>query len=251
MKPTWREHRSTAIGAAVCSVIAFLFAPEFWWLGLFAGTAIGSISSAPTYDFRKTREAFVRIWQEAKQEGVIWLADKKRWLKEPHQFIYPAIVLVIFIMTSVYERTSNSFLAVNHFMYYLVFMWVIGIFLATVFVPVIAWFLVELATIGANSEGHYCKIMLWTKVMNKKWELMCSCCHTNRIKWESKVYTEVNLTYFNALYWIMAGLLYILKLCVWTWWTQILLFLSRLSKVFVRKLYSKQMSLCAFFGPLW
>ena len=54
------------IGGAVCSAVAMLVNPAFWWFGLLAGLAAGYLS----YELREVREKIPLAWRKVKRGSV-------------------------------------------------------------------------------------------------------------------------------------------------------------------------------------
>jgi len=83
------------IGGVLCSSVAWLFTPTYWWLGLIAGIAGGYIS----YDFREVRTAVPVACRLARKKGAGLLenlyAQARAWLAKPHPFVYPAALVTV------------------------------------------------------------------------------------------------------------------------------------------------------------
>lgn len=174
------------IGGALCSLIALLFAPAFWWLGLIAGLVGGYLA----YDFREVLRAIPKAAHEVGQIiAKEWPAAKK-WLVRPRPILYLATPLAI-VMGSVVlllEWLVEARIQAN-----VVFMTVVLVVLFSSIIFGILYILIEK---GAEAERCF-----WIPTPENVlgW--------ANRRKYYSDMgYAEKPYTYANAYRWLVRGL---------------------------------------------
>lgn len=107
------------IGGAICTAIALMVEPLFWWLGLLAGFAAGYIS----YEFKEVPKAIPRAWHATKQEIIdLFLGLAKYWKKfrewnskeQPHFYFtlicvsLPAMLLLHIILYVGFDIHYNN-----------------------------------------------------------------------------------------------------------------------------------------------
>lgn len=77
------------IGGALCCAAALMFAPVYWWFGLFAGLAGGYVS----HEFREFIQAIPVAWRTTKRDIVHVWNEASAWAK--HILVHPCFGLFI------------------------------------------------------------------------------------------------------------------------------------------------------------
>ena len=84
------------IGGCLCTSVALLVVPEFWWFGVLAGLISGYLA----YDFKEVILAIPKVikasYYNSTQFINLTFDDIIDWLTDPHPFIYPGIVISIY-----------------------------------------------------------------------------------------------------------------------------------------------------------
>lgn len=243
------------IGGVLCSAVALLFAPTYWWLGLVAGIAGGYIS----YEFREVCKAVPVALRATGAKSVdAWCCNAvvvKKWLANPHPFFWPGVLLgggssIYFFFASglAAEMWKGPVGAPIPLIASMVVIFVIALsldlWLAT---AIVTGPLFVLAFIGARASER-CYWKPFTTAHNDKVE-------TQRLR--QKGYVERPLTYANAYRWIAKGIGVILFFFAWTVPKHLVigilkviqlcvLFLWRLFKL----IHSEKWVLCATDGTL-
>ena len=86
-------------GGVAFMTVSFVLMPKYWWFGLFAGMAAGFVTGYLGFDFKGVLLAMPGAWQDAKSDIKMQWANiyevSGKWIKQPHPFVYSAIVLSI------------------------------------------------------------------------------------------------------------------------------------------------------------
>ncbi len=173
------------IGGAICSAVALLFAPAFWWLGLIAGFVGGYLA----YDFREVLRAIPKAAHEVGRVIAEEWPGAKKWLAKPRPIIYPAVFLAVaggtgFLVLA--RRYASDQIGLEFFA-------VIPSAVIATFTGVTFLGLIET---GAEAEGCF---WIPTRENVLGW--------ANRRKYYSDMgYTEKPYTYANAYRWLVRGI---------------------------------------------
>ncbi|HCC22542.1 hypothetical protein A2480_04045 [Candidatus Uhrbacteria bacterium RIFOXYC2_FULL_47_19] len=113
------------VGGALCCLVALLFTPKFWYLGLLAGGAGGYLG----YEFRQVLRAIPTALRRAAEGTDRGLTEGRKiawqWLRKPHPFVYFGAV-VGFVSATVFavdvlQRNSANSLVEQLQIYFFVF----------------------------------------------------------------------------------------------------------------------------------
>ncbi|MDD5726730.1 MAG: hypothetical protein PHC53_05015 [Patescibacteria group bacterium] len=190
------------IGGVLCSLVALLFAPAFWWFGLISGFVGGYLA----YDFREVLRA---IPKAARAVGEIiaeeW-PDAKKWLVRPRPILYLAMSLAIVIGSII---PLLEWLVEARIQGIVVFISVIS---AAPFLVIISGASEILMEKGADAERCF---WITTPEDVKTW--------ANRRKYYSDMgYAEKPYTYANAYRWLVRGIgvvcLGVIRFLFWDMW---------------------------------
>jgi len=84
------------VGGTLCCLVAFLFTPKFWYLGLLAGGAGGYLG----YEFRQVCRSVPMALRRAAEGTGWWLTEGikevRQWLRKPHPVIYSGVIAGLF-----------------------------------------------------------------------------------------------------------------------------------------------------------
>ncbi len=205
------------IGGCVCSAVALMVTPAYWWLGLLAGFAGGYFG----YEFREVLRMVPRAWGVVKPaSGKAWrglgslaaemVADARKWLGQPHPFLYFGMLLVSpgnvwCVQSYTASDFAQTFDGYGLWAYVLTIVGWSGVFLLTAGGAAVT--LSVLAYIGSRGmEKCYflpfflepCAVTVMKEVANLR----------------KKGFVEKPLTYTNAARWIMKGVGGLIIFCV-------------------------------------
>jgi len=190
------------IGGALCSLVALLFAPAFWWLGLIAGFVGGYLA----YDFREVLRAIPKAAHEVGQIIAKEWPGTKKWLVRPRPILYLTMSLAI-VMCSIVPLLDRLVEAriTSGFVFLAVLM--VATFSVSIF-----GVLATLMEKGADSERSFA---LSTPEDETRW--------ANRRKYYSDMgYAEKPYTYANAYRWLARGIgvvcLAVIRFFFWDMW---------------------------------
>ncbi|MFA6100019.1 MAG: hypothetical protein WC750_04035 [Patescibacteria group bacterium] len=171
------------IGGALCSLVALLFAPAFWWLGLIAGFVGGYLA----YDFREVPRAVPKAAQAVGEVVAEEWSDVKKSLVRPRPIIYAATLLTVTIGIACWPSWRNHMTGDAVGFAYIVLM---GFAWCAV-----SLFLMFLLKMGVEAERCF---FVWPsdKGIGYNWYQ----------KELEKGFTEKPYTYANAYWWIARGL---------------------------------------------
>lgn len=83
------------IGGVICTTVALMCTPMFWWLGILAGLASGYLS----YEFREVISAIPIAWQKSCRSVSDWWTSSDKevrdWSAEPHPIFFYFVKIVI------------------------------------------------------------------------------------------------------------------------------------------------------------
>lgn len=257
MKKTWKIAVACFIGGVLCSAVALVFTPTYWWLGIFAGIAGGYVS----YEFREVLRAIPVAFRAARRNGVSAIRNAmvktRGYLAEPHPFFYPAaIVAYPFCLWMEYhfiQFICNSFIHFNWIIWipFSIILFATGI----LFYIEVAWFVmapvVILAFIGARKWEHcYWYPLMDNSLSKRQKEEMVK-------KLEGRGLERKSITYSNILKWTIKGVGVSIIFFVWTMWKhlaigcwQALCFCGRFAWHLFRLIHSDERVLCSIDGTL-
>ena len=89
---TLRVARAIFLGTFFMIAVALLVMPELWWIGLFAGIAVGCVISYLGYDPKRVSDKIPRALELTKEGFKEDYYDFKKWLREPQ----PMLLLYLF-----------------------------------------------------------------------------------------------------------------------------------------------------------
>lgn len=140
------------IGLLVAVLTTWFLTPVFWWIGIVAGLCAGYLC----YDLKEVRAKAPLAWYLAKKRGACFLD----WLKEPHPFFWPCLivwgVIIYFLLQSIWW---GSFLGVTEASVgSKVFM---SIFMPFVISPTLVVYLLFLPVFGLAIIGAKKKKTFW------------------------------------------------------------------------------------------
>lgn len=181
------------IGGALCSLVALLFTPTFWWLGLIAGFVGGYLA----YDFREVLRAIPKAAQAVGQVIAKEWPGAKKWLARPRPIIYWAVSLTIItcsvgsllwgrrlVQAAIQDNTPMGVL--------------LGMVLTSIAVVLFVTALTLSALVEKGAVAERC-FRISTPEDVSRW--------SNRRKYYSDMgYTEKPYTYANAYRWMRRGL---------------------------------------------
>jgi len=239
------------IGGILCAVVALIFAPQYWTIGLLAGFAGGYIS----YEFREVCKA-IPIALRATREEILKtfeseIAGVKVWLPKPHPFVYPSVIvsapIYVWVMAGLLSEIHSSPFIVQCIMVCLLAVGVPVFFVGLIYVVTVPIF--TLAFIGARA-GKRCYWQPFITIGDKELEA-----HIQKLK--GRGYREKPLTYLNVLRWFIIGLGVIALFFVWTLWKYLgigfwlsLKFIVRFGWQLFKLIHSQKRVLCAIDGTL-
>jgi len=249
------------IGGAICSAVALMFAPAYWWLGLIAGISAGLVSGYISYDFRDVLRKIPIALRAAGKGVAIAITEVidtvtdaaheiKEWSKKPHPFVYSslAITIVFFVwlefsyfhvMAEAIDPTTGVKWGILDSQ---IFFFTISMGLLVVW----SFFLLPLfVSIGTRSEHCYWETNPYGSLFSG----------IDKLKNEDD--KSAPLTYANVARWFAKGLGITVLFFIWTmWWKSLIgivyalwftiLFVGHLVKL----TYSKPRVLCAVNGTL-
>lgn len=229
------------ISGAVCCATAFYLAPMFWWLGAIAGFIAGYVA----YDFRQVLTA-VPVAFKATGAGSIWLVTApargvrkaRQWLAEPHPFVLPAFFLVVIaspflippsLISMVSEGVAEGwYLGIMSALLCLELLVIAGLIATMVTAAPIA----ILAFIGCRSERGF----WWPFVAEKDKQLDSSI--VRKAELEAEGYQQMPITYGNVGRWVVKGIGQVIFFLVWTWWTALIVGISKFAVTLAVLTYS-------------
>lgn len=244
------------IGGVICAAVAFIFTPNLWWLGLFAGFASGYLS----YEFRQVLQAIPEAWHAAcRGSRSMWEAEIKKlktWFAKPHPFVYPGALIGIPLFTwlargfiaecfRVIVFGPDPLLAAIIVGFCLIVMALFILFFCVPLILSIPFY--TLAFIGARvAERCY-----WTPFLMEQHEEL----HKEQLL--SRGYLQEPLTYKNAFRWMIKGLLQVVLFFVWTLWKGLVIGICRVIWVIMcflwhlfNLIHSKKRVLCGIDGTI-
>ena len=246
------------IGGIICSAIALVATPAYWWLGLIAGLAAGYIA----HEFREVLKAIpVALTATAKSFRVggssVWngsvetITDIRRWLSRAHPIFCPAAIIAVSLCTwFIYchhldiTKSADSKLGAGLLLAFIFTMFSGQIILLTMGI------LVTIAQIGARSSNEYCD---WWPILSPN--QTGSDEHTKRL--EADGFQKEQLNYRNLIRWLLKGSIKIVLFFTWTIWKYLIVALFKalyFLGVFAWQLFilihSNERLLCAIDGTL-
>lgn len=139
------------IGGALCTLIALLFSPQYWLLGLAAGISAGLISGYLSYDFREmiriiplvAKETWGEIWEALNSTGRFFrnLGKAFWWLiTKPHPFIHTSMALTILVLLGLNISAPRSISTSDYVATYVVLSFgaLVGLALSLLLIPIIS-----------------------------------------------------------------------------------------------------------------
>ncbi len=235
------------IGGSICSAIALVFAPLFWWLGLIAGFAGGYIS----YEFREfTRAipvAFKSAWRISVGVQHSLISSAQEWASRPHPFLLLAILVGLPVGVLVLgpsqqvnlQGMSDTFFYVSLYFIYI-----------CMFVQIAFPAVVLLAFIGAR-VGERCYWYPFVPPMDKKTE------EETVARLERVGYKRMPATYGSVIRWTIKGIGLTFIFFGWTIWRylaigiwKLLGFLVQFGWYLFKLIHSRKRVLCAIDGTL-
>lgn len=235
------------VGGVLCSSVALVFTPDYWWLGLLAGFAGGYLG----YEFREACKAIPVALRATRNGGTVaWdgAVDRVReWRSHDHPFAYTGVFLVL-PLTIWFAPSFVDFVLGSGSLG-------IGITVAVVFLPlalveigyVLVLPIVFLAFIGARL-GERC---YWRPFISEYDQVE----HAAMLS--ARGYCEKPLTYGNVLRWAAEGLGITALFFVWTLWKylairvwQCVYFACRFLWHLFRLIHSEKRVLCGIDGTL-
>lgn len=228
----WKHIRGCSTGGAIGVGVALMISPALWWLGILAGFIAGYFA----YEFKDVIRALPKALAEISRGSAEAATGKfnnlLNWFKRPHQFIYPAAVIILpfsvygtFIVVEA-TRLSGAWSEIPDWRQVVLFPIAIIDLLGVALIPVAAGsaVLFTLAFIGARiGEKCYWRPFFGEDVMSVQelaYELD---------KLREKGYTEAPLTYYSAMRWVVIGVGVILKFFLWTIWVKTVMAFARLT----------------------
>lgn len=244
------------LSGAVCAGVAFAVAPWLVWLGAPAGFIAGYVA----YDFRHVLRSIPAVARAAGWGSIAFGIGLRhsihdffsailRWLSKPHPFLYPSAVVTAGLASQsvmVWEFFSVFFSLPEG--------WIGGmligflgleifalVFMCSTYIGAIP--IAILAFIGSRVSE---RTFWWPFLMVQKPGV------ADRKDWSryralrKAGYQRAEVTYANVFRWSMKGLGIVLFFFVWTWWTQVIIFLAH----FFRELFVRIHSNERVFYPL-
>ncbi|MFH1142761.1 MAG: hypothetical protein V1695_03535 [Candidatus Uhrbacteria bacterium] len=249
------------IGGLLCSAVALIFTPNFWWLGLIAGLAGGYLS----YEFREVLRAIPVALHAARKgggwawEGLVERLDEVRyWLHQPHPFLFPAAVisypLYIWGTAWFFGPANGGFSTVEGtpLVIVLFFCFVVPFVLWAACIELmmaVALPMLIFTFIGAR-VGE--KVYWWPSIMPG-----VTSYETTNERLEVKGLQQMSMTYSNVYRWMAKGLGISILFFVWTLWKHVAIglwtavcFFGRFVWQMFKLIHSKKRVLCAIHGTL-
>lgn len=211
------------IGGFLCYLAAAFFAPQYAWLGIFAGLAGGYLS----YEFREVLGAVPVAFRATSGLGVQLFRLNRNWLNEQAGFVLPVMLL-----TGLYSTFSIRALPLR-------LQDCSGVLLILVTHSYLAAFsVISLASLGARVFGR----CYWQPfIMESE-----SIAQRAREELEEKGLRPEPVTYSNVAKWLIFGVLVIFP---WAPWKG-LCFLLRFLCIFFKLIHSHKRVLCAIDGTI-
>jgi len=240
------------VGGAICVIVALIFTPMFWWLGLIAGFVSGYLA----YEFQEVLKSIPKAFTVTYKWAIeCWKnADKKviESSRKPHPFLYPSVAIssLLFLCRGwlfLSDLTIDSSISSPFFYLALIeaFCVYVGISSMILCVPI-----VFLAFLGVRfGEKSYWVPLIMTEDKHKEETIKAL---------QARGLVEQPLTYRNTLRWVIKGIFIIIQFFVWTLWKYLaigvyksiqFLLLDFLWEVF-KLIHSQKRLLCAIDGTL-
>jgi MFS family permease len=243
-------------GGALCCIVALMFAPVYWWLGLIAGFAGGYIS----YEFREVRQAVPDALRTARKGGAsAWknvIAKARAWLSEPHPFFYPAAVVTapFFLWGAYYvvQFFMNDFsqLGVVGGMFVSILLFGIAIlaFVEMTWMIIVPFSILAFIGVRMGERCYWWPFLLPSSEAQTKEEVK---------KLEEKGLQRKPINYSNVLRWTAKGFGITIMFFVRTLWKyltigvwKMLCFSGRFAWYLFKLIHSEKRVLCAIDGTL-
>lgn len=245
------------VGGVLCSSVALIFSPGYWWLGLLAGFAGGHLS----YEFREVLKAIPVAFRSAGSQCStvcgflrrIW-GEARTSINSKCPFLHLTMLLNLPIMCFIFFYLSSYVVAESD---------VEGLsFRRVVFYGI--WLFLIITAYGYG--GVYFVLCLLADIGAKKWEK----CYWLPLAFESsedkektltklkaKGFSEKPLTYTNVCRWVAEGLGITVRFFVWTFWKElvvgtwkVLFFIGLFFWCLFRIIHSEKRVLCGIDGTL-
>jgi hypothetical protein len=247
MSESFKIARACFIGSIVCTSVALLFAPIFWWLGAITGFATGYLA----YEFREVLRATpIAIRAASASIATKWSAlatSTKAFLAFPHPFLYFGALMALPIWSVILWKTWRIATVGGSFevmaacsVYVMIYMFVTAL---------LSNFLEVLGRLGAEQSERCIWIPSYI-ILEGKGPLFAK-----RI--QESGYTAMELTYTNAARWIMNGVGLVILFFVWTFWVWIisgiwdlLCFLGKFLWEMFKLIHSDKRLICGIDGML-
>ena len=242
------------IGGLICSAVALMFTPTFWWFGLIAGLAGGYLS----YEFREVCRAVPVALRRAggKSKGFLddRVADARGWLAEPHPFLYPSILIVIPVHQLLFHYVvhATGYVSKSEEIVFFVMLTILQLAVLHMFAYICSVPLALLAFIGSRvGESCYCWPFMTSDTLSD------SALEREIQSLKERGYRRAPLTYTNAYRWIAKGIGISVLFFIWTLWKYVAIgvwavvcFLGRFAWQMFKLIHSKKRVLCAIHGTL-
>ncbi|MBI4149261.1 hypothetical protein HY491_02335 [Candidatus Woesearchaeota archaeon] len=212
------------VGGAVCTLVALLCAPAYWWLGLLAGFSAGYISGDFGEVLRAVPVALSRAWKQTDQGIRKAAAAAREFFRKPHEVLYPGLVvgvpLAAYVFSLLYADIQRGILTGEvDDMSRASVMYLISSVIASGVVPCCTILLqMLLAFIGCRKERRF-------------WYPFLVVVEGFFPRLVDKGLSPAALTYRNYLRWMAKGvlfsMLFIIRFFAWALWKEAVCFLCR------------------------
>lgn len=240
------------VGGVLCTAVALICTPMFWWLGLLAGLAGGYLG----YEFREVLRAIPIAWRKSRKGIIIWWseADEKVRKLSFGKLEFPTVffIIIAFLFFSGITTAISWFIVPTPdwgfrlFCMIGSFATVFALFVIAVYSAILVWILLfAIALLGAR-VGEKC---FWFPFLDVKEEQQ----ESEAEKLEKKGYRKKKLTGKNFSRWFMEGIVLCILLGLKYFFVGIwlsLCFLRRFLWNLFKLIHSKKRVLCAIDGTV-
>lgn len=236
------------VGGVLCTAVALISTPMFWWLGLLAGLAGGYLG----YEFREVLRAIPIAWRKSRRGVSIWWTETdgkvRDWFAEPHPLAYFITTVAVMPTLALLYGASPMFVDL------LEFSLIPKIFLTVVFYIVLFSFIAYIWTVAGVA---ICFLSGVGARLSERclWEGWYSETEIQTLKNAKKegYYSDGKTTYRNFFRWTAKGIVVIPVFLIWKilvgiW--RLLCFLKRFGWELFKLIHSKKRVLCAIDGTL-